>query len=156
ATGTNIPGPGTASRGVESETEPLFAFHQCFLGAAALRDIQFETGEPYYLSVGIPLGLTETLDPRDPPIGPHHPECDVKGVLPLCVQDLVPDLEHVATVFFVHTAEPSFKRDWFSSGETVQLAEAIIPFAAISPEISHPGTSPAGVESETEPLFAFL
>src|SRR5215467_14481721 len=43
-------------------------------GATALRDIQLEPGEPYYLSVGIAMRVAQTLYPRDGPIGPHNAE----------------------------------------------------------------------------------
>src|SRR5262245_35562622 len=101
------------------------------------------------------MDLPQTLYPQNAPVGPHDAERGVKGVVRLRVQDLVPEFEHLRAVFLVHTAQPGFKRGRLSRGQTVYLAEAIIPIDATGADIPHPAAPSRGLESETEPLFAF-
>src|SRR5262249_18388367 len=103
----------------EQKCFSLFALAESLLGAPALSDIQFESGEPHYLSIGIAMGLSQTLYPRHSPVGPHDAERAVKGVLRLRVLDLVDELEHLPAVLLVHTAQPGFERCRLFRRETV-------------------------------------
>src|SRR5215831_1838871 len=116
-TGTGIPRPGAPSRGVDGDTEPPFALLLCFLDATTLRDIQFQSGEPDYSSLGIAAHLAQALYPRDGSVGPHDAKHRVKRILHLRMVDLVGDFEHLLAVLLVHTAQPDFKRGWLLGGE---------------------------------------
>ena len=90
------------------------------------------------MSVGIAMGLTQTLYPRNGSVGPHDAERAVESVH-VRLQDLVPELEHLPTVLLVHTAQPAFKRRLLSRRDTVYFAETIIPVDATGADIPHPG-----------------
>src|SRR5262249_11238395 len=108
------------------------------LGAAALSDIQFKPYEPRQLSVGVAMGLTHTLNPPQGPVGSHDAERNVKGVVRLRVTNLVDEFQNLLAVRFVDATQPCFKRCRLFFGETVQLAEAIIPVDVTCASIPHP------------------
>src|SRR5215471_4589419 len=87
-------------------------------GTAALSNIQYKSGEPHQLSIGISVGLAQTLYPRHGPVGPHNAERAVKGVARLRVHFLVDGIKHLRAVLLVHTAQPGLKRGRLFRGET--------------------------------------
>src|SRR5262245_30008048 len=97
----------------------LFSLAERLLGAPALGHIKFNSGEPYYLSIGIAMDLAQTLYPRDGSVGPHDAKGAVKGVVCPRLHDIVPELEHLPAVLFVHTAKPGFKRGRLFRRETI-------------------------------------
>src|SRR5215813_15425783 len=105
------------------------------------------------MSLGVTMGLPHTLDPRHGTVGSNDAECAVKGVVRLPVTDLLDQFDHPLAVVLVDATQPCFKRCGLFCGETVQLAEPIIPVDLTCASIPHPRTRSGGVQSQTEPLF---
>src|SRR5262245_29038292 len=91
---------------------------QRLLGAPALSDIQFNSGEVDDLSLGVAMNLAQTLYPRDGPVGPHYAVRGVKRIH-VFVHELVEELELLPAVLLVHTAQPDFERGRLVQRETI-------------------------------------